>query len=91
MIRDILQRVSAERIRRDLFHLCRDPLPFRKVNYTRPGQSVDSLAEADHFISGQLESAGYEVTPTTYLAQRLRCHHTKPIHPFDRRPDPRDP
>ena len=43
MTQDLLRRVSAERIRRDLFHLCRDPLPFRKVNYTRPSQSIDSL------------------------------------------------
>ena len=91
MIRDILQRVSAERIRRDLFHLCRDPLPFRKVNYTRPGQSVDSLAEADHFISGQLESAGYEVTSTMYRVQAFRCDETKPLHHWYARPDPDDP
>ena len=56
-IHEVLARVSAERMRRDLYHLCHDPLPFRKVNYTRPGQSVNSLAEADFYIRGQLESA----------------------------------
>ena len=36
-IQDLLQQVSGERIRRDLFYLCRDLLPFRKVNYaSRP-------------------------------------------------------
>jgi hypothetical protein len=58
MIQEALRRVSAERIRRDLFHLCRDLLTFRKVNYTRPGQSMNSLAEADAFIRGQIESGG---------------------------------
>ena len=91
MNQDILQRVDAERIRRDLFHLCRDPLPFRKVNYTRPGQDVDSLAEADRFISGQLESAGYEVTSTTHQVQAFRCDDTKPLHHWYARPDPDDP
>ena len=91
MIQDILQRVSAERIRRDLFYLCRAPLPFRKVNYTRPGQSVDSLADADHFIRGQLESADYEVTSTTYRVQPFRCDNTKPLHHWYAEPDANDP
>ena len=47
MIQNVLERVSAERIRRDLFHLCCDPLRFRKVNHTRSGQNMNSLAEAD--------------------------------------------
>ena len=66
MTQDALKDISAERIRRDLFHLSQDPLPFRKVNYTRPGRSDHSLSEADAFITGQLESSGYEVTSTAY-------------------------
>ncbi len=77
MIRDALQKVSADRIRRDLFYLCRDPLPFRKVNYTRPGQSVNSLVEADAYIRGQLKSAGYDVTTTQHKVQAFRCDRTK--------------
>ena len=91
MIQDVLHRVSAERIRRDLFHLCRDPLPFRKVNYTRPGQTMNSLAEADDFIGGQLASAGYDVTSTAYRVQAFRCDETKPIHSWYSKPDPNDP
>ena len=91
MIQDVLERVSAERISRDLFHLCRDPLPFRKVNHTRPGQSVNSLAEADDFIRGQLESAGHEVTSTTHRVQAFRCDNTKPLHHWYSKPDPNDP
>jgi len=91
MIQDVLDRVSAERIRRDLFYLCRDPLPFRKVNYTRPGHSADSLAEADDFIRGQLVSAGYEVTSTTHRMQAFRCDETKPIHHWYSAPEASDP
>ena len=55
VIRDALRRVSTERLRKDLYSLCRDPLPYRKVNYTRPGSSMNSLAEADAYIRSQLE------------------------------------
>jgi hypothetical protein len=92
MIQDVLERVSADRIRRDLFHLCRDPLPFRKVNYTRPGQSVCSLAEADEYIRGQLHSAGYEVQTSHHQVQAFRCDRTKqPPSSWFSPPDPSDP
>ena len=91
MIRDVLEQVSADRIRRDLFYLCRDPLPFRKVNYTRPGQSVNSLAEADAFIRGRLEAAGYDVATTHHQVQAWRCDKTKPLHHWYSPPDPSDP
>jgi hypothetical protein len=79
MKQDALQRISADRMRRDLLYLCRDPLPFRKVSYTRPGQSMNSLAEADAFIRGQLESAGYGVTANNYRVQAYRCDSAKPL------------
>jgi hypothetical protein len=91
VIEELLQRVSADRIRRDLFHLCRDPLPFRKACYTRPGQTVNSLAEADAYISGQLESVGHGVTATTYQVQSFRCDETKPLHHWYSTPLPEDP
>ena len=74
MIRDALQKVSADRIRRDLFYLCRDPLLFRKVNYTRPGQKVCSLVEADEYIRGQARvgrlRSGGNCLPSPGLALR---------------------
>jgi len=91
MIEEALRRIRADRIRRDLFHLCSDPLPFRKVNYTRPGRSVNSLAEADAYIRGQLEEAGYEVTSTTHRVQAFRCDETKPLHHWYAKPDANDP
>jgi hypothetical protein len=92
MIQDALEKVSADRIRRDLFHLSRDPLLYRKVNYTRPGQSVCSLAEADEYIRGQLESAGYDVEATHYQVQAWRCDKTKqPSSSWFSTPEPSDP
>ena len=91
MIQGLLQSVSAERIRHDLFYLSKDPLPFRKVNFTREGQDVNSLAEADHFISDQLEAAGYRVSSTPYQVQAFRCDDTKPVHHWYSKPDPNDP
>ena len=91
MIKDMLHRVSAERIRRDLFYLCHDPLPYRKVNYTRPGRSADSLAETDNFIRDQLASAGYEVSSTMHRVQAFGCDSTKPLHHWYSEPDENDP
>ena len=92
MIRDALQKVSADRIRRDLFYLCRDPLLFRKVNYTRTGRKVCSLVEADEYIRGQLESAGYEVAATPFRVQAWRCDKTKkPASSWFSMPEPGDP
>jgi len=90
MIQEALQKISADRIRRDLFYLSRDPLPFRKANYTRPGQSMDSLAEADVYIRSQLEAAGYEVLTTRHKVQAWRCDKTKPLHHWYSPPDPGD-
>ncbi len=91
MIRDTLKLVSPDRIRTDLFHLCKEPLRFRKVNYTRPGQGIDSLAEADTYIRGRLEEAGYAVTTTPFRVQAFRCNSSKPIHHWYDTPDPGDP
>ncbi len=91
MIEEALDRVSIARLRHDLFHLCREPLPFRKANYTRPGQSVHSLAEADAFICGQLEAAGYRPTRTQCRVQAFRCDPTRPLHHWYSPPEPGDP
>ena len=91
MIQALLRQVSGERIRRDLFHLSKDPLPFRKANYTRPGQSVSSLAEADQYIEDQLTASGLEVSQTSHRVQAFRCDETKPLHHWHSMPEPDDP
>jgi hypothetical protein len=91
MIEAKLRCVSAESIQRNLRYLCHDPLRFRKVNYTRPGSSLSSLAEADAYIGGELAAAGYEVTSTTHRVQAFRCDRSKPLHHWYSAPDPGDP
>jgi acetylornithine deacetylase/succinyl-diaminopimelate desuccinylase-like protein len=91
MIRDLLHTVSAARLHRDLVYLAADPLPFRKVNYTRPGQSRSSLDEADLYLQTQLEDVGWAVTRTAYRVQAFRCDCTKPLHHWYSKPAPEDP
>ncbi len=91
MIRDLLDGVSIERLRRDLFYLAADPLPFRKVNYTRPGQNCSSLDEADAYLLAQLREAGWGVSRTAYRVQPFRCDSTKPLHHWYSSPAPEDP
>ncbi len=91
MNRDLLHKVSAEHMRTDLNFICGNPLPYRKANYTRPGQNIDTLAEADAFIRNRLESAGCEVTETRHEVQAFRCDSSKPIHHWYSSPEPDDP
>lgn len=60
-IGDILQAVSAERIRRDVFYLAHDPLPCRTLNYVVTGHEKCTLYEADDFITQVLRSGGYHI------------------------------
>lgn len=90
-IHELIAQVSTDRLRRDLFYLSSDPLPFRKLNYTRPGQSKNTLYEADDFIQGELEACGYKVTKEDVQVQAFRCDESKPkAHQYSR-PDPEDP
>lgn len=75
---ELVAQVDGDRMRRDLFHLSRDPLPFRKVNYTRPGADKCSLDEADDFIRGRLESWGYAVESEGVQVQAFACDTSKP-------------
>ena len=90
-VREAIARVSQDRIRRDLFHLSRDPLPFRKVNYTRPGATRNTLDETDEYLRAQVEAAGMVVRVTRYRVQAFRCDRTKPLHHWYSPPAPSDP
>ncbi|MDX9978981.1 MAG: M28 family peptidase [Lentisphaeria bacterium] len=91
MIGEVISQVSVERLRWDLFRLCRDPLPFRKVNYTVPGHALCSLDEADGLIAAELAAAGLAVVRTPYRVQAFRCDETKPLHHWYSKPAPEDP
>ena len=91
MLEDLLRRASGERIRRDLFLLSKDPLPYRKASYTRPGQTRSTLAETDDYISSQLQAAGCDLRQTHHRVQAFRCDETKPVHHWYAKPEPEDP
>ncbi|MCS7306780.1 MAG: M28 family peptidase [Thermoguttaceae bacterium] len=74
----ILKKVQQEEIRRHLFYLAKDPLPFRKLNYTRPGQQKSTLHEADDYITGQLQKWGYQVDWEEVMVQAFRRDPKKP-------------
>ena len=43
----ILEGISADRLKSDLFSFCRDPFSFRTVMYTIPWHTKNSLLELD--------------------------------------------
>jgi len=90
-VRRLMRTIDEKRIRDDLFYLAKDPLPFRKLNYTVPGHDRCSLYDADDFIQARLESLGYAVEREGCLVQPYRCNPLKPEHHQYDRPHPHDP
>ncbi len=90
-IRGLIQAVDPERMSRNLFHLAKDPLPYRKLNYTVSGHAKNTLHEADDFLAGNLESYGYRVEREGVRVQAFRRDTTKPKHAQYSRPMPDDP
>jgi Zn-dependent M28 family amino/carboxypeptidase len=90
-IATLLTALDAESILRHVNYLAHDPLPFRKVNFTRPGQSKCSLDEADDYLQGQLESYDYTVEKEPVAVQAYRCDSTKPKSSQYSAPMPEDP
>ncbi len=83
--------VSAERLRHDLFHLCRNPFPFRTVSYTRPWSDKNSLDETDDFIAGEMSKYPVQVALQPNRIKPFRCDSTKPLHHWYSAPRESDP
>lgn len=90
-IPDLMSRVSADLMRQRLFYLAKDPLPYRKLNYTLPGHDKCTLHEADDYIEQQLESWGYRVEREAVAVQAYRRDETKHIMHQYSPPMPQDP
>ena len=90
-IRRHLDAVDGERMKKNLFYLAKDPLPFRKLNLTLPGHEKSTLHEANDYLAGKLESWGYQVEREPVKVQAFRCDKTKPKHAWYSRPMPEDP
>ncbi len=90
-IQAFLKTVRQEEIRRHLFYLAKDPLPFRKLNYTRPGQQKNTLYEADDYIAAELQKWGYQVDREEAMVQAYRRDPKKPKAHQYFPPAPEDP
>ena len=90
-ISDLIARVDCCRMKRQLFHLCRDPLPCRMANYTLPGHRKCTLDEADDYIEAQLASLGFRVEKESVQVQAFRRDESKPKAQQYAPPLPEDP
>ena len=90
MEENLINQVSADRIKQDLFYLSKDPLPYRKASYTRPGQTKSTLEETDDYLCDQLAAAGCNLRQTHHPVQAFRCDETKPVHHWYSKPEPED-
>jgi len=87
----LIGTVNPRRMRDHLFYLAKDPLPFRKLNYTLPGHAKSTLHEADDYLAGRLESWGYRVRREAVPVQAYRRDTTKPLQHQYSQPMPGDP
>jgi hypothetical protein len=90
-IRKIIGLVSPERMSKHLFYLSKDPLPYRKLNFTLPGHAKNTLYEADDYLAARLTSWGYCVEREGVRVQAFRCDKTKPKSSQYSPPRPGDP
>ncbi|MFA6561087.1 MAG: M28 family peptidase [Verrucomicrobiia bacterium] len=80
IIPGFLAQITEANLRRDLFYLAKDPLPFRKANYTVSGHKRSTLAETDAWIERRLHGCGYEVEDDVCEVQAFGCDLKKPRH-----------
>lgn len=73
-----LQRIDPERIRKDLFHLSKSPIPYRKANLTLPGHAKSTLDETDDFLTERLRKLGYSPWKEAVKAQAFGFDASKP-------------
>jgi len=90
-IRGFIKAVDPERMSKNVFYLAKDPLPFRKLNLTLPGHQKNTLYEADDYLAGKLEAAGYQVEREGVQVQAFRRDTTKPKNAQYSPPKPEDP
>lgn len=90
-IRDHLGAVDAARMSKHLFYLAKDPLPYRKLNFTLPGHAKNTLYEADDYLAGNLEGWGYRIKREGVEVQAYRRDKSKPRQHQYSQPMPDDP
>ena len=58
---EIITAVDDQQIKNHLFHLAKDPLPCRCLNFIRPGALTNTLYEADCYLIRFLQRWGYRI------------------------------
>jgi hypothetical protein len=91
MIRRLIGEVDPGRMKERLFHLAKDPLPYRKMNLTLPGHGKNTLYEADDYIASRLAACGYAVEREGVPVRAFRRDTSKPKHAQYSPPSPEDP
>jgi len=87
----IITGIDPSVLSANLLYLSKNPLPFRKLNYSLPGHERSTLDEADDFIKAKLVSWGYEVETEAIQVQAFRCDESKPKAHRYSKPHPEDP
>jgi hypothetical protein len=90
-IRSLIAAVDTQRMAKHVSYLSKDPLPFRKLNFTLPDHAKNTLHEADDFLAGKLQSWGYRVDREAVRVQAYRRDTSKPKQHQYSRPLPDDP
>ncbi|MBK9391402.1 MAG: M28 family peptidase [Bacteroidetes bacterium] len=75
----LTKKVDQERIQKAVYYLSEDPLSRRVLNWTRPGQSISSLKEADNRIISQLKESGYHPELDSTKVRAFGRDRSKPI------------
>ena len=75
-----IAQIAEANLRHDLFYLCKDPLPFRKANYTVPGHKQSTLAETEAFIEKRIRDYGYQLDDDVCEVQQFGYDPKKPRH-----------
>ncbi len=91
IIPEFLRRVSETNLSAGVYYLAKEPLPFRKANYTVPGHAQNTLAETDAWIEEQLRGWGYPVEREACEVRAFGCDLTKPKHHTYASPPPGAP
>ena len=90
-INGFINQVNRDELKKNLFYLSRDPLPFRTVLYHRPWHERSSLQEADDFIAAYARECGAEVNVIPNKVKPFRCNPSKPLHHWYDAPQEDDP
>jgi len=91
IISNLIKEVNEKNLSNNLFYLAKNPLPFRKLNYTIPGHSKNTLYETDDFIENELAKYGYKIEKEEGKVQAYGRDITKPKSSQYAPPSPESP